>query len=58
MKITLPKSYFRFLIVVLLFVGQFAIGQTVIFTYPGGGALPTGWTAQNNVTAEPIDKGS
>ncbi len=28
MKIPLPKSYFRFLIVALLFVGQFAIGQT------------------------------
>ena len=58
MKLLLPKILFKFILFVSLFVGQFAIGQTVIFTYPGGGALPTGWTAQNNVTAEPIDKGS
>ncbi len=32
MKIPLPKSYFRFLIVALLFVGQFAIGQTTVFS--------------------------
>lgn len=59
MKIPLPKSYFKFLIVALLFVGQFAVGQTIIaadgfnnsttlFSSSGTGAYFSG----NSVTAD------
>ena len=59
MKNTLLYSYFKLLTVALLFVGQFAVGQTTnVFTYAGGGSAPTGWTFTNNVTLEPIDKGA
>ena len=33
-------------------------GQAEIFNSAGGGAYPTGWTDTNNVTPEPIDKGT
>jgi hypothetical protein len=44
------------LIFSLIANGLFA--QTNYFTVGGGGALPTGWSSNNNVGSEPVDKGS
>lgn len=47
----------------LLFFTLFIIGvitlsaQTEIFNLEGGGALPSGWSSNNNITSEPINKG-
>lgn len=57
MKVLLPKILFKFILFASLLVGQFAIGQTTtVFTYPGGGSAPTGWTFTNNVTANTIEQ--
>ena len=37
---------------------QIGFGQTTIFNESGGGSEPSGWTFENNVTSQLIDKGS
>ncbi|WP_124980816.1 T9SS type A sorting domain-containing protein [Nonlabens xiamenensis] len=55
MKNILPYLVCTF--VVSLF-GLHAKAQTDLFNVNGGGPLPTGWTATNNVTSQDIDRGS
>ena len=40
-----------------LAISSLSFGQEV-FNLPGGGTLPTGWTATNNVTSQPIEQSS
>lgn len=58
MKKNLPQRLKMGVLLLLLLIGSFAFGQTAIFNYPGGGSQPPGWSFQNNVTANPIDKNS
>ncbi|WP_179348944.1 choice-of-anchor D domain-containing protein [Winogradskyella pacifica] len=52
------KNYSLIFIAFLCF-SLFGYGQTTIFNASGGGAYPsTGWSDNNNVTFNPIDKGS
>ena len=37
---------------------QIGFGQTTIFNESGGGSEPSGWTFEDNVTSQPIDKTS
>jgi len=46
------------LLSIVLTFTNFLFGQTTYFDLPGGGALPSGWVGTNNITGEPIDKGS
>ncbi|SDH01774.1 T9SS type A sorting domain-containing protein [Winogradskyella thalassocola] len=41
-----------------LFIGSFGFTQTTIFNEGGGGSEPTDWTFENNISSNPIDKGS
>ncbi len=47
-----------FSVVVLVCCTQIGFGQTTIFNESGGGSEPSGWTFENNVTSQPVDKGS
>jgi hypothetical protein len=59
MKQILQKMKQYVLVVLLVLMGNYGWGQvTQVFSYPGGGNLPSGWSSVNNVTAEPIDKSS
>ncbi|MFC0604080.1 T9SS type A sorting domain-containing protein [Winogradskyella pulchriflava] len=51
----MKKNYFG--LIALLICG-FAFGQTTIFDHAGGGSAPAGWTFNNNVTTNAIDRGS
>jgi hypothetical protein len=47
------------LFITLLLITNLSLSaQTSIFSAGGGGTLPTGWSATNNVTSDPIDKGT
>ena len=41
-----------------IFTGLNGWGQTEIFNYAGGGSAPTNWTFTDNVSTNPIDKGT
>jgi len=50
------KHFYPFLFILL--ISSLGFGQTTIFNESGGGSEPTGWAFQNNVTSQPIDRGS
>jgi hypothetical protein len=46
-----------------VFIGVFfwsgnSYGQVTYFNESGGGTFLTGWSGTNNITSEPLDKGS
>jgi len=49
------KQKLLLLLIALSFSGL-GWGQTTIFSVSGGGTLPSGWTSENNVATNPIDK--
>lgn len=51
------KKQFTLISLMILWAGA-AWGQTEIFNHSGGGAEPSGWTFTNNVSTNPVDKGS
>ncbi len=50
------KHFYTFLVAILF--TSLGFGQTTIFSEAGGGAEPAGWTFENNVTSNDIDRGS
>ena len=50
------KNFYLFLITI--FATSLGFGQTTIFNEAGGGTAPAGWTFENNVTSNDIDRGS
>ena len=46
----------QLLLGLFIFITFFSWGQTVIYNLAGGGSLPSGWAATNNVNNQPIDK--
>ncbi|AOW21182.1 T9SS type A sorting domain-containing protein [Urechidicola croceus] len=48
----------NYITLITLLISILSFGQTEIFNLAGGGTLPTGWTETNNVSNQPIDKGS
>ncbi len=50
------KNFYTFLVGIFAF--SLGFGQTTIFSEAGGGAEPTGWTFNNNITSNDIDRGS
>lgn len=50
------KNFYLFLITI--FATSLGFGQTTIFNEAGGGSEPSGWTFNNNVTSNDIDRGS
>lgn len=53
----MKKNYFFTLLLTICF-SVLSFGQTEIFNLAGGGALPTGWVDENNVTSNAIDRSS
>ncbi|WP_412984108.1 T9SS type A sorting domain-containing protein [Pontimicrobium sp. IMCC45349] len=47
-----------YILMLTIFTVNFGFGQTEIFNETGGGSAPTGWAFTNNITSEPIDKGT
>ena len=52
----MKKLYF--LIAITLIAGSVSFGQTQIFNVAGGGAFPTGWTSNNAIASNDIDRSS
>lgn len=50
------KNFYLFLITI--FATSLGFGQTTIWNEAGGGTAPAGWTFENNVTSNDIDRGS
>ncbi|MDG4714782.1 T9SS type A sorting domain-containing protein [Winogradskyella marincola] len=50
------KNFHTFLVGIFAF--SLGFGQTTIFSEAGGGSEPTGWTFNNNITSNDIDRGS
>ncbi len=48
----MKKIYY---LLITLAISSLSFGQEV-FNLPGGGTLPAGWTATNNVTSQPIEQ--
>jgi hypothetical protein len=48
-------SFWLIAVVGFIALAQTSWGQTTIFSVPGGGALPSGWTGTNNVATNVID---
>ncbi|MEF3077583.1 T9SS type A sorting domain-containing protein [Winogradskyella poriferorum] len=50
------KHFYTFLVAILF--TSLGFGQITIFNEAGGGTAPAGWTFENNVTSNDIDRGS
>lgn len=54
----MKKFAFLLVLIIASLFGATVKAQTNYFTVGGGGALPTSWSATNNIAGEPIDKSS
>ncbi|NRD20791.1 T9SS type A sorting domain-containing protein [Winogradskyella eckloniae] len=50
------RHFYAFLL--LFLIGHFGFSQTTIFFENGGGSAPAGWTFENNITTNEIDRTS